>query len=168
MPLPSPVFSGDYITAPSDFYGVAQERDLIRALDDEHLTSAASFDLLDNESQTIIDEIVGTMNEIIHDVEDESNTFFSSAGYAIPLDPVDPYAKRIVVDLAWLALRQRKGVISSSEAADEKRSLSSALRQIARGTPRLTSAASTDAGARASVYKIESAERQMSRDRLKF
>lgn len=169
MPLPTPTFVGSYVQEPIDFAPVATEADLIEAADDTGAIGARSFAELDELPQADIDHVIDNVNEVIRAAEGELNGYALSYDYAIPLNPLDQFAKNIVLKLAWISLRARRKLIDSEQAERERNQLQNGeLRAISKGMLLLTSLRNTtETGLGMDVYGVTSSERVMSRETLK-
>jgi hypothetical protein len=170
-------FAGDLISGVEDMLGVATERDLLGTIADQELGIPRTVDTFlklleyDVENDTSkYPAVIEIANKVILDAEQLLNGYARSFGYEIPLVRADgtpePIAHQIVAALAWIAFRQRRGLITEREAEMERdRYQRGELSAIARGILRLDMGRVL-AAQPTHVHAVTSSPRMMSREKL--
>lgn len=173
-------FDGFYLKEPADFLSVATEQDLIQSAQDPDQTSNdfESFADIDEaivaggsfggQAEDLLDKIKAVVNEAVNYAENLVHSYARTQGYAIPLNVgLDPVIKQIALDVAWIYLRFRRGILSDEQKNEAmNRARNGELRDIARNVITLASPKMVGIAKGAHVYGVTSSERLLSREML--
>jgi phage gp36-like protein len=158
-----------YVTDTSNFLAVTDEKSLIETADDPRgaTTDAESFVELAAGAADPRDQILEVISEAVKDAEGTIEGFGAGI-YTIPFVPIDPLVKSLALRWAWISLRERKSMLTQSEADDARRAIRDFGDRIANKTIRLVSTllGDTTALGTSEIHAWGSQEQRLSRDRF--